>query len=535
VHKVASILLMEDVKPDQFLMLTFSRQAAEEMKSRLARLIGPSVYGVDIKTFHSYAFNLTGLKGDLDHSVSIIIEATTALREEGPLFPQVSMKQVIVVDEFQDVDTEQFAFLNAIVDLTTDARVVVVGDDDQNIYEFRGSSVKFMRQFAASPECNSYFLTTNFRSKRNLVEFTNAFLNTFPGDRLKAGQELIPYDQRKGELVINHYPSNAIPAQQLAQAIHANPRTQSIAILTRTNEEALQINAILHEMDIPVNLVLDRSGYQVSHILEFETFSFILKEKAQKGTGYINHKDWNTSLKKIQKLYRYSNVLKEIHAAIKLFSSNREHFYLADWLEYLRGLRDGDLIIQDVQRVWISTMHKSKGKEFNSVFLYLDNLQIVKPQDYRLLYVALTRAKENLHVYTNASELRSVIGNHGDWVEQDDPHYTLNKVYLQFGLEHIYLGGIKNQSIQHGLQSVSSGEVISLDSTCSYAVLPDGQKISLSNKARDLIKKWEAKGYEHEATYIDRIVVWREKDDPLGNSYRVPVLRVHLMKGRRND
>src|SRR5690606_7424563 len=50
VHKLASLLLMEDVKHEQLLMLTFSRAAATEFKKRLLKLIGNAAYFVEIKT-----------------------------------------------------------------------------------------------------------------------------------------------------------------------------------------------------------------------------------------------------------------------------------------------------------------------------------------------------------------------------------------------------------------------------------------------------------------------------------------------------
>ena len=54
VHKLASLLLLEDVKHEQLLMLTFSRAAATEFKQRLMELIGNAAHFVEIKTFHSY-------------------------------------------------------------------------------------------------------------------------------------------------------------------------------------------------------------------------------------------------------------------------------------------------------------------------------------------------------------------------------------------------------------------------------------------------------------------------------------------------
>jgi ATP-dependent DNA helicase RecQ len=56
---------MEDVKHEQLLMLTFSRAAATEFKKRLLKLIGNAANFIEIKTFHSYCFDLLGKVGTL--------------------------------------------------------------------------------------------------------------------------------------------------------------------------------------------------------------------------------------------------------------------------------------------------------------------------------------------------------------------------------------------------------------------------------------------------------------------------------------
>lgn len=71
VHKLASILLLEDVKHEQLLMLTFSRAAATEFKQRLMSLIGNAAHFVEIKTFHSYSFDLLGRIGNLEDAKDI--------------------------------------------------------------------------------------------------------------------------------------------------------------------------------------------------------------------------------------------------------------------------------------------------------------------------------------------------------------------------------------------------------------------------------------------------------------------------------
>jgi len=75
VHKLASLLLMEDVKHEQLLMVTFSRAAATEFKKRLLQLIGNAACYIEIKTFHSYCFDLLGKIGSLEKSDAILKSA----------------------------------------------------------------------------------------------------------------------------------------------------------------------------------------------------------------------------------------------------------------------------------------------------------------------------------------------------------------------------------------------------------------------------------------------------------------------------
>ncbi|MBQ2361101.1 MAG: RecQ family ATP-dependent DNA helicase, partial [Prevotella sp.] len=82
VHKLASLLLLEDVKHEQLLMLTFSRAAATEFKKRLIELVGNAAHYVDIKTFHSYSFDLIGKQGNLDE-VKDVVRLAAKMIEKG--------------------------------------------------------------------------------------------------------------------------------------------------------------------------------------------------------------------------------------------------------------------------------------------------------------------------------------------------------------------------------------------------------------------------------------------------------------------
>src|SRR5690606_33261077 len=115
VHKLASLLLMEDVKHEQLLMLTFSRAAATEFKKRLLKLIGNAANYVEIKTFHSYCFDLLGKVGSVEKS-DLIIKKTVEKIKNNEVEANRITKTVLVIDEAQDMDENEFGLINALME-----------------------------------------------------------------------------------------------------------------------------------------------------------------------------------------------------------------------------------------------------------------------------------------------------------------------------------------------------------------------------------------------------------------------------------
>src|SRR5690606_8335268 len=71
----------------------------------------------------------------------------------------------------------------------------VVGDDDQSIYGFRGSDIKFFLEFKDKYDAELITLKTNYRSTKNIVDFCENFIKN---DR-KIKKELISNPERTGE------------------------------------------------------------------------------------------------------------------------------------------------------------------------------------------------------------------------------------------------------------------------------------------------------------------------------------------------
>ena len=138
-------------------------------------LIGNAANYVEIRTFHSYCFNLLGRVGNIEKSDEIL-QITTEKIVNGEVERNRITKNVLVIDEAQDMDLDEFRLIKALMDKNEEMRVIAVGDDDQNIYTFRGADSKYFEQFVLEDGAKKYELIENFRSKKNLVEFTNQFV-----------------------------------------------------------------------------------------------------------------------------------------------------------------------------------------------------------------------------------------------------------------------------------------------------------------------------------------------------------------------
>ena len=458
VHKVASLLTMEDIKTDQFLMLTFSRPAALEFKERLYQLIGSAAYFIDIFTFHGYAFRLLGKLGDLPSSDRVIYQATAALQNEDIATGPIKAKSVIVVDEYQDISQPEYDFLQRIAAIAEDVRIIVVGDDDQNIYEFRGSSVAFMRHFAKDHQAKTYHLTKNYRACANLVSFSNQFLGCFQKDRLKAGETLAANRLRLGKICIHQHHPAASLITPVAEEVAAQAVSGTTAVLTATNEEALLVMLQLRQHGIPARLVAAQEGFSLSQLLELKTFTHLLKKTIKNELGYIPPEDWQRSSQQLARHCASSANLFLAQQVIAAFEqTTSEKRFWSDWLAYLQQVRSEDFVMPEENRAFVSTMHKAKGKEFDHVFLLLKGYALTEEARKRVIYVAITRARQSLHIHTDQPYFSNL------WVENLQVHHD-STVYpapealeIDCAMNQVWLDFFKKVPVARSVKSLQAG------------------------------------------------------------------------------
>ncbi len=523
VHKLASLLMMEEVKHEQLLMLTFSRAAATEFKSRLCGLIGNAASFVEIKTFHSYCFDLLGQEGSREQSDTVEEKALEMIRADEVDISRIT-RTVLVIDEAQDMNKKEYALVKALIDRNEDMRVIAVGDDDQNIFEFRGSSSEYMEHLLGLPDAVKYELPENYRSCKNLVEFTEKFAGSL-SHRLKE-HTVIPKRNVVGELEIVKYSCGHLE-MPLVRSIMEKRLAGTVAVLTRTNNEALTVAGLLQKNGLPACLIQSDYGFNLARLVEMR---FFINEVLSQDTGaVIDEETWMKARSALKDRYSRSGKLTLCLKLLDTFASvNKDQKYKSDFLTFVSESRLDDFADYDTSAIFVSTIHKVKGKEFDNVFLMLDNECPDKDEKRRVLYVAMTRAKENLYIHLNTSFLDKY-GAEGLRRKYDDGVYNPPKeVLMEVSLRYVWLNDfIKKQSI---VAKYMCGDLL---------VVRDGrvfdrngiELVKFSKSFNKESQRLRDAGYELSGAEADTIVWWFCHDAGTDIQVLLPRLHFSLMTG----
>ncbi|MCR5848420.1 MAG: ATP-dependent helicase [Lachnospiraceae bacterium] len=136
-----------------------------------------------------------------------------------------------LIDEFQDINYKQYSL---VIKLFKDKKVFAVGDEDQSIYAFRGSSSDICIKFKKDFNADVYKLVTNYRSSKKIVESSVKLIsnNTLRFDK----QIVSSKDSALGECFVRRFDSYMDEYDAMADLIkEGSERGKSIAVLLRTN------------------------------------------------------------------------------------------------------------------------------------------------------------------------------------------------------------------------------------------------------------------------------------------------------------
>jgi len=503
VHKLASLLLMEDVKHEQLLMVTFSRAAATEFKKRLLQLIGNAANYIEISTFHSYCFDLLGKVGSLEKSDAILKKTVEKINNKEVEVSRIT-KTVLVIDEAQDMDEDDFNLIKALMTLNEEMRVIAVGDDDQNIYEFRGASSKYLEQFIRINQAVKYELVENYRSKSNLVQFTNQFVQRI-NHRLKKSP-IIPKQTDNGTIKLVRHRSNHILTPLVNDLLNTG-LSGTTCVLTKTNEEALQITGLLLKNGLPARLIQTNEGFSLYNLLEVRFF--LSQLHLADDVFILSDEVWAAAKSALANKYGNSNKLEVCHQMIKDFeATNPMKKYKSDLEVFIRESRLEDFCGNNGETIFVSTIHKAKGKEFDHVFLLLENFTPTTDEAKRLLYVAMTRAKRNLTIHLNSNFLDN-LSTAGMEHEVNEAIYPPpSQLVMHLTHKDVWLDYFNNK--QHLVAQLSGGDALILDG--DECLNQKGQSVlKFSRQFVAQIESMKQLDYSPKSAQVNFIVYWQKE------------------------
>ena len=504
VHKLASLLLMEDVKHEQLLMVTFSRAAATEFKNRLFTLIGNAALFIDIKTFHSYCFDLLGRVGNLEKSGDIIKKAIEKIKNREVELNRIT-KTVLVIDEAQDMDEDEFTLISTLMEQNEFMRVIAVGDDDQNIFEFRGASSKYLEHFIRDKKATRHEMVENYRSKANLVDFFNQFAKKIQ-HRLK-DTPIIARQNDYGTIKLVRYHSVHL-ITPLVNDVASSDLAGTTCVLTRTNEEAVHFTGNLVRNGVPAKLIQSNDGFSLYNLLEVRFFvnAFDLGEDV----FIISDIVWESAKSELTDKFRKSTRLEVCTNMIKDFEATHpKKKYKSDLEVFIRESRLDDFYNARGETIFVSTMHKAKGREFDNVFLMLENFKSSTDEEKRLLYVAMTRAKRNLTIHLNGSFLDNLLAENIKRVEDRNLYSLPQELVIHLTHSDVQMGYFR--FVQHRISNLVSGDLLNIKED-GCANKNDEWVLKFSKRFMDTIKMHESKGYKMKSANVNFIVYWWDEE-----------------------
>jgi DNA helicase-2/ATP-dependent DNA helicase PcrA len=184
--------------------------------------------------------------------------------------------QHILVDEYQDVNIIQADIIDILA--TGHRNLMVVGDDSQSIYSFRGASFNNIINFPQRyPDCKIYKLETNYRSTPEILHLANLSIN----NNEKQFPKVLKAVRDKGMRPVMVYAQNVLKqadfvAQRIEELNRGGVPLQGIAVLYRAHYHSMELQMELVRRDIPFDI---RSGirfFEQAHIKDVTSFMRIL-------------------------------------------------------------------------------------------------------------------------------------------------------------------------------------------------------------------------------------------------------------------
>jgi ATP-dependent DNA helicase RecQ len=297
--------------------------------------------------------------------------------------------------------------------------LMAVGDDDQNVYEFRKTSVEFIRRFREDYQAETVYLVENYRSTQHIISVANQVIAGAPGrmktdhpiriNHARAGQPAGGRWERLDEVARGQVQLFRVPADRNVQAQLAMQEIERLraldpgadwsqfAVIARTHATLEPIRAYCEQARIAyrtgergagLSSVKTREGHRVLAALRRRSGRLVRSGALARWVALLARRDlenpWWEDLAVCTETLASSTGGVPVPAADAV-----------EWLHESAGVH-----LREAQgHLNLCTAHGAKGREFGHVVVLDAGDWPGAEEERRLLYVAMTRAKETLTLF----------------------------------------------------------------------------------------------------------------------------------------
>ncbi|MEE4196369.1 MAG: UvrD-helicase domain-containing protein [Bacteroidales bacterium] len=376
---------------------------------------------------------------DLD---DLIYKPLLILNQDKQLLEKLQQQfQWILVDEYQDINEAQYRFIQTLTGHPS-ANINVIGDPNQAIYGFRGSSMKTINQFIEDfPHAKIYKLNLSYRCTNSILKASGNILKEDDflqglddGVRVKISDQ--PTDKSEAEYIAREIEKLAgglrfFSMDSKVSGGETDPEIESLsdfAILCRTKAQMPVIEKGLNDHSIPYQKINEDEffNHKITRVLlallkysrdpQNTLLRKIITNRVKVNPFLfhkltLQHQDSNPA-KFIEFLWdefiaEKTNENSIVFEKIKLLANQSEG--VENLIQNLSLGQPADLYEPATEKVSLMTIHAAKGMEFKCVFIAgcengLIPYSLFKEpttdhdEEKRLLYVGMTRAKSKLYL-----------------------------------------------------------------------------------------------------------------------------------------
>ncbi|MEA3315271.1 MAG: UvrD-helicase domain-containing protein, partial [Campylobacterota bacterium] len=228
------------------------------------------------------------------------------LGERDMTINSISKLKHIMIDEFQDFNLLFYKLIDKIKKLNHKINIFVVGDDWQAINSFAGADLKYFNNFKEYFHNSTYkSMLTNYRSCKNIVEFSNNILDGEKSISNKDGGEI--------------FFSSTVCKYKNIEDIYNKNQDKKIAVLFRTNNE---LNSLAKIKNIKYETVHKSKGLQWDIVIIFDSSKFDASHPDNKLSSIFGRTDKDFVADEKRLFYVAVTRAKE-----KLFIFNKNSFF----------------------------------------------------------------------------------------------------------------------------------------------------------------------------------------------------------------